>query len=53
MMQAIEDLNGGGPTWGLLQMPFSDNNPSDVPWPNVPIRYSKQYYAMLQVSCVV
>lgn len=48
-MQAIENIDGGGPWWGFLQMPFGDNSPQDVPWPDVPIRFSKQYYTMMQV----
>ena len=49
VVQAIEDIDGGGPWWGLLQMPFGDHGPQDVPWPNVPIRFSKQFYTMMQV----
>jgi hypothetical protein len=48
--QAVENRDGGGSNWGLLQMPFGDNSPQDVPWPNVPIRFSKQYYTMMQVQ---
>ncbi|DBA75930.1 hypothetical protein WJX79_010130 [Trebouxia sp. C0005] len=48
--QAVENRDGGGSNWGLLQMPFGDNSPQDVPWPNVPIRFSKQYYTMMQYS---
>ena len=50
--QAIEDRYGGGGWWGLLQMPFGDNNPSSANWPVIPIQFSKQYYAMMQVSCL-
>lgn len=43
--QAIEDLNNaGGAQWGLMQMPFDDNSSADIP-----IRISKQYYALMQV----
>ena len=43
--QAVENIHGGGPTWGLLQMPFEDSGPGDIP-----IQFSKQYYALMQVS---
>ena len=49
-IQAVENLDGGGANWGLVQMPFSDYRPGNGPWPEVPIRFSKQYYAMMQVS---
>ena len=49
-LQAVEDRYGGGATWGLLQMPFEDNNPNSVNWPVIPIQFSKQYYAMMQVG---
>lgn len=42
-MQAVEDMNGPGGQWGLLQMPFSSLE-------NVAIQISKQYYAMMQAS---
>jgi len=29
-------------------MPFGDYGPQDIPWPNIPIQVSKQYYAMMQ-----
>ncbi len=29
-------------------MPFGDYGPQDVPWPNIPIQISKQYYTMMQ-----
>ncbi len=51
--QAVENRDGGGSNWGLLQMPFGDNSPQDVPWPNVPIRFSKQYYTMMQVQATL
>ncbi len=51
--QAVENRDGGGSNWGLLQMPFGDNSPQDVPWPNVPIRFSKQYYTMMQVQALL
>lgn len=47
--QAVEDRYGGGGWWGLLQMPFGDNNPKGVNWPVIPIQFSKQYFAMMQV----
>ena len=31
-------------------MPFGDNNPNSVNWPVIPIQFSKQYYALMQVS---
>lgn len=31
-------------------MPFADNNPNSGNWPVIPIQFSKQYYAMMQVS---
>ena len=43
--QAVENIHGGGPTWGLLQMPFENSGPGDIP-----IQFSKQYYALMQVS---
>ncbi len=49
VFQAVENIAGGGANWGLLQMPFGDKSPQDVPWPNVPIQFSKQYYTMMQV----
>lgn len=48
--QVVEDGHGGGAWWGLLQMPFGDNNPKSVNWPVIPIQFSKQYFAMMQVS---
>lgn len=48
--QAVEDRYGGGGWWGFLQMPFGDNNPNSPNWPVIPIQFSKQYYAMMQVS---
>lgn len=47
-LQAVENIYGTGGLWGFLQMPFGDFGPQDVPWPNVPIQISKQYYAMMQ-----
>ncbi len=51
MSQAVENIYGPGGLWGFLQMPFGDYGPQDVPWPNIPIQISKQYYAMMQ-ACV-
>lgn len=48
--QAVENIYGPGGLWGFLQMPFGDYGPQDVPWPNIPIQISKQYYAMMQYS---
>ena len=31
-------------------MPFGNYSPQDVPWPDIPIQISKQYYAMMQAS---
>ena len=31
-------------------MPFGDWNSQDVPWPDIPIQISKQYYVMMQAS---
>lgn len=47
-MQVVEDINGAGALWGLLQMPFNDTGPGDIP-----IQMSKQYYAMLQACAVM
>ena len=49
--QAVENIYGPGGLWGFLQMPFGDYGPQDVPWPNIPIQISKQYYAMMQ-ACI-
>ncbi|KAL0045131.1 hypothetical protein WJX82_009312 [Trebouxia sp. C0006] len=46
--QAVENIYGPGGLWGFLQMPFGDYGPQDVPWPNIPIQISKQYYTMMQ-----
>ncbi|KAL3153750.1 hypothetical protein ABBQ32_013341 [Trebouxia sp. C0010 RCD-2024] len=43
-------MYGSGGWWGLLQMPFADNNPNSRNWPVIPIQFSKQYYAMMQYS---
>lgn len=48
--QVVEDRYGAGAWWGLLQMPFGDNNPRSVNWPVIPLQFSKQYFAMMQVS---
>ena len=47
-LQAVENLHGGGPTWGLLQMPFDDSGPGDIP-----IQFSKQYFALMQVRTLL
>lgn len=47
-LQAVENMYGPGGLWGFLQMPFGDYGPQDVPWPDVPIQISKQYYTMMQ-----
>ena len=52
-MQAVENKYGTGGLWGFLQMPFGDYGPQDVPWPDVPIQISKQYYAMLQACALL
>ena len=46
-MQAVEDIHGEGSKWGLLQMPFETSGPGDIP-----IQFSKQYFALKQVSTV-
>lgn len=48
MLQAVENIYGPGGLWGFLQMPFGDYGPQDIPWPNIPIQISKQYYTMMQ-----
>ena len=47
-LQAVENLHGGGPTWGLLQMPFDDSGPGDIA-----IQFSKQYFALMQVRTLL
>lgn len=47
VVKAVEDLNGSGAQWGLMQMPFGNTSPIDIP-----IQISKQYYALMQVCNV-